>query len=131
MLDQSRTPNVSPEVLRRPPSAMIGGGVVSCVGCGKVIALVSADIVGLGYRCPGCSSRMSVKSIGRGTGSQATVRARQAAARSGMELIWIGMAVLALGAVLMAMLFWRTGVAAMLLGGATIGVGVARRKSAY
>jgi hypothetical protein len=133
VLEQSRIPDVSPEPLRRSLSAVVGGGVVSCVGCGSVIALVNA-VVGGGYRCQTCSSRMPRTRLANGTAAHAIAtrpsqRTRRAPTKAGTELIFIGVTVLALGAIVMPLLFWWPGLAAILLGGTAIGVGVARRNA--
>ena len=137
MLEQSRIPDVTPEPLRRSLSTIVGGGVVSCVGCGSVIALANA-VVGGGYRCETCSSRGPRTRLANGTAQHAIAprparqpHARRAPTKAGTELIFIGSTVLALGAIVMPLLFWWPGFAAILLGVATVGVGVVRRNSSY
>lgn len=142
MLDQSRTPHVSAVTMRRPQSSAVGGGVVSCIGCGAVIPLASASLAGVGYRCQTCG-RASQPRLAGGTGAF-DLRAQQVAQRSarvssgrraqqkaGSELIVIGAIVILLGAALMPLAFWWLGAAAMIVGGVAAVVGVARRKAPY
>lgn len=135
MLDQSRTPHVSPATMRRPQSSAVGGGVVSCLGCGAVIPLASASLAGVGYKCQVCS-RTSQPRLAGGTGSfdlraQHAPRSRRATQRAGSELVVIGVIVMLLGAALMPLAFWWLGAAAMIVGGVAAVIGVARRKAPY
>jgi hypothetical protein len=134
MLDQSRTPHVSPELLRRS-AGMSGGGVVSCGTCGAVVPLATAGIARHGYRCQACSDHVAFANgsviLRNGLTAPATPRAARRRSRAGSELISIGVIVLVLGAIAAPLLFWWIGVAAMVVGSLTAVVGITRRNAPY
>jgi hypothetical protein len=131
MLDERITPYVPAEALHRPAGAVVNDGMVTCVACQKILPVANADIVGMGYRCVPCSQKASIaKLTGRGdAASHFSATEREGLKESGSQVIWWGVGMLFLGALLLFAMFFKLGTAMTLAGVIAIAIGLGRRQA--
>jgi hypothetical protein len=132
--DQPTAPYVPAEALRLPAGAVIdSAGHVTCVTCKASVALAKADVVGMGYRCAPCSHKADLALLtgGGDAASHFSAAERRGLSESGMLLVVCGGLALLAGVVLIAMLFYRVGIAVLVGSCGMISAGLARHNAAH
>jgi hypothetical protein len=119
---------------QKPAGAAVrDDGSVTCVTCNARIPLAQADIVGQGYRCTRCSAQANVNALaGRSDVSAHLDDAQRAGLhRSGVRLLVGGLALIALGAVILVVLPRAMKALGLCIGGlALASLGVTRMRAA-
>jgi hypothetical protein len=126
-------PYVPEDALKKPEGAVVDqAGLVTCVACQQSIPLAKADIVGLGYRCVPCGQKASIASLtGRGdAGAHFTSRERSRLSETGIQLAFVGVGVIALGALVLPFGLLKLGGIGIMGGISVVAVGLARRNAA-
>ena len=119
--------HVPAEALLKPKGAAVAtDGTVACVSCGNRFPLSAVDVVGQGYRCAPCGHQAHVTALEKGNpnidaGAHLSPHVRDELRRQGQLMLLGGVALLALGVLLIVLLFDTSG---MKLGGIVTAGGV-------
>jgi len=101
--DGQPPPLFVPDLSKPATAAVDADGNVTCIQCQTKLPLSRADVVGQGYRCPGCSARAEINALSGGpsdVGANLSASDRHGMHNAGLAMLVPGILMIVGGVVL-------------------------------